>query len=207
MFNPSFGAALGFVVLTFLTSCVTFVIVVFGILLRRKILLWDDQWKETIESTGITIGDFADDLERSFLKVRSTFRLLGFFIVVILALMALVVYVGLIPKPVLEASQVSNSLWLLLLVALSAILPAFVSYAVGTYLAETMLLKANAFAYLVAKEDYREKKAKMQMVEKAKELRAKREALKNAPAAIPGAPPEPAKPAAAPGAPATKAAK
>jgi hypothetical protein len=211
MFNTSLGAALGFVILTFLTSSITFVIVVFGVILRRKILLWDDHWKETIESTGVTIGDFADDLERSFIKVRSTYRLLGFFVIVIVVLMGVVVYAGLIPKPVLEAPQVSSSLWLLLLVALSAILPAFVSYAVGTYMAETMLLKANAFAYLVAKDDYREKKAKMQMVAKAKELRAKREALKNTPAASPGATPEPAKPATAqptpPAGPAAKATK
>lgn len=193
MLNQYLGTALGFLVLTFLTSCITFALVVFGVMLRRKILLWDDQWEENIKSTGVTIADFADDLERSFHKVRGTFRLLGFFLFIIVGLMALVVWAGVMPKPVLGAFQVMSSLWLLLLVALSVILPAFASFGVGTYLAETMLLKANAFAFREAREDYREKKAKMQMVEKAKELRAKRDAMRTAAAAPP--PAEPGKPA------------
>lgn len=191
MFNPSMGAALGFVLLTFLTSSITFAIVVFGIMLRHKILLWDDQWKEKIEETGTSIAEYADGLERSFEKVRSTFRLLGFFLFILVGLMGLVVWAGLAPKPVLGAPQVMGGLWLLILVALSAVFPAFVSFGVGTYLAETMLLKANAFAFREAREDYREKKAKMRMVEKAKELKAKREAARTAAAA----PPEPAQPA------------
>lgn len=193
MLNQYIGSALGFIVLTFMTSTITFVVVVFGVMLRRKILLWDDQWKENVEATGVTIGDFADDLERTFHKIRGTFRLLGFFLFVIVALMGLVVWAGFQPKPELGPFQVMSSLWLLLLVALSAILPALVCFGVGTYLAETMLLKANAFAWRVAREDYQEKKAKMQMVEKAKELRAKREAARNAAAAAP--PPEAGKPA------------
>ena len=188
MFNPSMGAALGFVLLTFLTSSITFAIVVFGVMLRHKILLWDDQWKEKIEESGNSIVEFADGLERSFEKVRSTFRLLGFFLFVLVGLMGLVVWAGLASKPVLGAPQVMGGLWLLILVGLSAIFPAFVSFGVGTYLAETMLLKANAFAFREAREDYREKKAKMRMVEKAKELKAKREAAKAAGAAPPEAP-------------------
>lgn len=175
------GAALGFVLLTFLTSSITFVIVVFGVILRHKILLWDEQWKEKIEDGGTSIAEFADGLERSFEKVRSTFRLLGFFLFVLVVLMGLVVWAGLSSKPVLGAPQVMGGLWLLILVGLSAIFPAFVSFGVGTYLAETMLLKANAFAFREAREDYREKKAKMRMVEKAKELKAKREAARSAP--------------------------
>lgn len=193
MLNQYIGAALGFLILTFLTSCITFIIVVFGVMLRRKILLWDDQWEENIKSTGVSIGDFADDLERTFQKIRGTFRLLGFFLFIIVALMALVVYVGLMPKPALGPFQVMSSLWLLLLVALSVVLPAFASFGVGTYLAETMLLKANAFAWKEAREDYKEKRAKMQMVEKAKELRAKRDSMRAAAAAAP--PPEPGNPA------------
>lgn len=182
------GASIGFILLTFMTSSITFVILVFGIMLRRKILLWDDRWKETIESTGVSIGDFAEDLERSFHKIRGTFRLLGFFLFVIVALMGLVVYAGFLPKPVLGAPQVMSSLWLLLLVALSAVLPAFVSFAVGTYLAETMLLKANAFAFLEARQDFQEKKVKMQMMEKAKEIKAKREAMRTSAAQATEAP-------------------
>jgi hypothetical protein len=180
MLSTSVGAAIGFIILTFMTSSITFVIVVFGVMLRRKILLWDEHWKETIESTGVSIGDFAEDLERSFEKIRGTFRLLGFFLIIIVALMALVVYAGFLPKPELGPNQVMSGLWLLLLVALSVILPAFVSFAVGTYLAETMLLKANAFAFVEARQDYQEKKVKMQMMEKAKELKAKREAMRTA---------------------------
>jgi hypothetical protein len=110
--------------------------------------------------------------------------------------MALVVYAGLLPKPVLGPFQVMSSLWLLILVALSVVLPAFASFGVGTYLAETMLLKANTFAWREAREDYKEKRAKMQMVEKAKEIKAKREAARTAAASAP--PPEPGKPAPAP---------
>jgi hypothetical protein len=192
MLNTSVGAALGFIILTFLTSSITFVIVVFGIMLRRKILLWDDHWKETIESTGVSIGDFAEDLERSFQKIRGSFRLLGFFMIVIVALMGLIVYEGFLPKPVLGAHQVMSGLWLLLLVALSVVLPAFVSFAVGTYLSETMLLKANAFAFLEARENYKEKKVKMQMMDKAKEIKSKREAMRNAAASQPPETPAPA---------------
>lgn len=193
MLNQYIGAAPGFLILTFLTSCITFGIVVFGVMLRSKILLWDDRWKENIESTGVSVADYADDLERTFQKIRGTFRLLGFFVFIIMALMALVVYAGLMPKPALGPFQVMSSLWLLLLVALSVVLPAFASFGVGSYMAETMLLKANAFAFREAREDYKEKKAKMQMVEKAKELRAKRDAARTAAAAAP--PPDAGRPA------------
>ncbi len=178
MHDHSVGAALGFILLTLLTSSITFVIVVFGVILRRKILLWDDRWKETIEQTGESISDFAEDLERTFEKIRSTFRLLGFFLFIIVALMSLVVYTGLQEKPLLGYPQVASSLWLLLLVALSVILPAFVNFGVGTYLTETMLLKANSFAFRDAREEYREKRAKKQMMEKAKEIRTKRDAAR-----------------------------
>ena len=185
MQDHSVGAALGFILLTFLTSSITFVVVVFGVILRRKILLWDDRWKETIEQTGESISEFAEDLERTFHKIRSTFRLLGFFLFVIVALMGLVVYTGLQEKPLLGYPQVASSLWLLLLVALSVILPAFVNFGVGTYLTETMLLKANSFAFRDAREEYREKRAKKQMMDKAKEIRSKREATRAANAAAP----------------------
>jgi hypothetical protein len=185
MLSHSIGSALGFILLTLLTSSVTFVVIVFGVMLRRKILLWDEQWKEKLEQEGIPLQDFADDLERTYEKIRGTFRLLGFFLVVIVALMVLVGYMGILQKPVLGTNQVVSSLWLLSLVALSAVLPAFVNFGVGTYLAETMLLKANYFAAVIAKDDFKEKKVKMQMMEKAKEIRAKRDAMRTAAAAAP----------------------
>ena len=191
MLNHSVGSALGFLVLSFLAWSVTFAFLVFGVMLRRKILLWDDKWKETIEERGTAITDFAEDLERSYEKVRGIFRLLGFFLFVILVLMGFVVYLSLQEKPILGMSQTVSSLWLLSLVALSVVLPAFVNFGVGAYLAETTFLKANAFAYREAKEDAREKRAKMQMMEKAKQLKSQREALKASNATAASAP-EPA---------------
>ena len=113
MLNHAVGSALGFLILSFMTWSITFAFLVFGVMLRRKILLWDDHWKETVEQTGITIGEFAEDLERTYQKVRGTFRLLGFFLVVIAVLMGFVAYLGLLEKPVLGVPQVMSGLWLL----------------------------------------------------------------------------------------------
>jgi hypothetical protein len=95
-------------------------------------------------------------------------------------MMGYVTYLGLLEKPVLGYSQVMSSLWLLSLVALSVILPAFVNFGVGSYFTETMLLKANAFVFRDVQENMREKKMKMRMMEKAKELKAQREAMRAA---------------------------
>jgi hypothetical protein len=92
--------------------------------------------------------------------------------------MVWVVYLGMLEKPVLEVPYVANSLWLLSLVALSVLLPAFVNFAVGTYLAETMMLKVNAFVLNDAKEDFKEKKMKNRIREKAKEYKAQRDAVR-----------------------------
>ncbi len=180
MLNHTVGSALGFLLLSFMTWSITFAFLVFGVMLRRKILLWDDRWKETVEESGNSITEFAEDLERTYEKIRGTFRLLGFFLAVIVILMGFVTYLGLLEKPVLGATQVMSGLWLLSLVALSVILPAFVNFAVGAYFTETMLLKANAFVFRDAKEEAREKKIKMKMMEKAKELRAQRESARAA---------------------------
>ncbi|HEY5037874.1 MAG TPA: hypothetical protein VIJ93_02265 [bacterium] len=178
MLNHSVSSALGFLILSFLTWSITFAFLVFGVILRRKILLWDDQWKEKVEETGVSVSEFAEDLERTYEKMRGTFRLLGFFLAVIVVLMGFVVYLSLQEKPLLGMSQTISSLWLLALVALSVVLPAFVNFALGTYVTETMLLKANAFAYREAKEEVRDKRAKMQMVEKAKQIRSQRDAMR-----------------------------
>ena len=184
------GSALGFILLSFLTWSVTFAVLVFGVMLRRKILLWDDQWKETVEQSGLSLSEFAEDLERTYEKIRGTFRLLGFFLFLIVVMMGFVAYLGLIEKPILGYPQVMSSLWLLSLVALSVILPAFVNFAVGAYFTETMLLKANAFVFKDAREDAREKKAKMKMMEKAREIRAQREATRAAARTAPTPEPE-----------------
>ncbi len=184
------GSALGFILLSFLTWSVTFAVLVFGVMLRRKILLWDDQWKETVEQSGLSLSEFAEDLERTYEKIRETFRLLGFFLLLIVVMMGFVAYLGLIEKPILGYPQVMSSLWLLSLVALSVILPAFVNFAVGAYFTETMLLKANAFVFRDAREDAREKKAKMKMMEKAREIKAQREATRAAARTAPTPEPE-----------------
>ena len=185
MISHSAGTAVGFLVLSFLTWSITFAIVVFGVMLRRKILLWDDNWKETLEENGTSVRDYAEGLDRSFEKVRSTFRLLGFFLLVIVALMVWVGYLnlGFPDRPILGMTQVMSSLWLLALVSLSVIIPAFINFGIGTYVAETMLLKANAFVFRDVKEEMREKRAKIKMVEEAKELKSQREAMRNAKAA------------------------
>ncbi len=194
MLQHTVGSALGFLVLSFLTWSITFAILVFGVMLRRKILLWDANWKETVEQQmGISVREYAEDLERSFEKVRSTFRLLGFFLFVIVVVMGFVVYLGVLDKPVLGPYQVASGLWLLSLVALSVVLPAFINFGMGTYLAETMLLKANTFVFEEVREEMREKKAKLRMMEKAKEIRAQREMMRTA-AAEPAPAPEPPKP-------------
>src|ERR1041385_5928281 len=139
MMSHSAGTAVGFLVLSFLTWSITFAILVFGVMLRRKILLWDDNWKETLEESGTSVKDFAEGLERSFEKIRSTFRLLGFFLLLIVALMVWVGYLnlGFPDRPILGFNQVVSSLWLLSLVALSVIIPAFINFGIGTYVAET----------------------------------------------------------------------
>jgi magnesium-transporting ATPase (P-type) len=178
MLTHSVAGAIGWLILLFLTSSVTFAVVVFGVMLRRKILLWDDEWKQTLQDEGISIPDFADGLERTYEKIRSHMRLLGIFLFVVVAIMVWVVYLGMLEKPVLGVPQVANGLWLLTFVILAVLLPAFLNFAVGTYLAETMMLKANSFVLADAKEDFKEKKMKNRIREKAKEYKAQRDAAR-----------------------------
>jgi hypothetical protein len=183
MVNQEISSSLGFIILSFLTWTITFAVLVFGIILRRKVLFWDGRWKEKIIESGTKIKDYADDLQRTFEKLRGTFRLLGFFLVLILILMGTVIYLGFVQKPILGAPQVMNGLWLLTLIALSVVLPAFVNFGVGLYVTETMVLKANNFAFYDATVDMREKKLRNKALEKAKEIQAQRQAAKqNAPA-------------------------
>lgn len=178
MLNQELSTSLGFIVLSFVTWSITFAVLVFGVILRRKVLLWNNRWKESIEESGTKLKDFAEDLERTFEKLRGTFRLLGVFLVLILILMGVVTYLGFVQKPVLGIPQMTSSLWLLILIALSAILPAFVNFGIGIYITETMLLKTNDFVFFDAKKNMRERKVRIQAMEKVKELKAKREAEK-----------------------------
>jgi type III secretory pathway component EscU len=192
MTNPTVESAIGFFLLSLLTWTVTFTVLVFGVMLRRKILLWDDQWKERIEERGQTVKQYAEDLQMTYEKIRSTYRLLGFFLIVIVALMVGVVYFAMMQKPLLGLPQTMSSLWLLALVTLSALLPAFVNFGVGAYVAETMLLKANAFVYMDVREEHKQRQAKLQFMEKAKQLKAQRESQRAA-AAVEAATPAPAR--------------
>jgi hypothetical protein len=180
MTNPTVESAIGFFLLSLLTWTVTFTVLVFGVILRRKILLWDDQWKEKLEGRGQSIKQYAEDLQMTYEKVRSTYRLLGFFLIVIVAMMVGVVYLAMMQKPLLGLPQTMSSLWLLALVTLSALLPAFVNFGVGAYVAETMLLKANAFVYMEVREENKQRQAKVQFMEKAKQLKAQRESMRAA---------------------------
>ena len=125
-------------------------------------------------------------------KVRSTYRLLGFFLIVIVAMMVGVVYLAMMQKPLLGLPQTMSSLWLLALVTLSALLPAFVNFGVGAYVAETMLLKANAFVYMEVREENKQRQAKVQFMEKAKQLKAQRENMRAAAVQTEAANPAPA---------------
>jgi hypothetical protein len=176
MLGQTVESSLGFIALSFLTWSVTFAVLVFGVILRRKVLLWNEQWKEMVENTGMSMEDFADDLQRTFEKVRSTYRLLGFFLVVLLVLLGSVVYMAFLQKPFLTVPNTANGLWLLILIAISAVMPAFVNFGIGVYIVETMLLKANEFVFEKTREDMKEKKAKIRLAERTKEAKEKRQA-------------------------------
>ncbi len=171
MHTQSVESALGFIVLSFLMWSVTFAVLVFGVILRRKVLLWNDEWKEMIQQTGMTMADFADDLQRTFEKMRGTYRLLGFFLVVLLALLGGLVYMAFMQKPILTVPNTANNLWLLTLIALSVVMPAFVNFGMGVYVTETMLLKANTFLLTDAREEMKEKKVKNRFAERTQEMK------------------------------------
>ena len=202
MMNETLTTAMGYLVLSFIAWSAIFTFVVFGVMLRRKILLWDAQWKETVVEGGVTIQDYADDLDRTHKKVRATFRWLGFFLLIFACLMGGLVYQGFLEKPIVGVTQTMNGLWLLAMLILSVVLPGFVCFGIGSYLVEAMFLKANTFVLADAREEMRERKTKLKMMEQAKIMKEKREATRaaaqaaaaQAAAAKPGAP-APAAPA------------
>jgi hypothetical protein len=79
-------------------------------------------------------------------------------------------------KPFLTVPNTANGLWLLILIAISAVMPAFVNFGIGVYIVETMLLKANEFVFEKTREDMKEKKAKIRLAERTKEAKEKRQA-------------------------------
>jgi hypothetical protein len=175
-----------------LTWFVTFCILAAGTFLKHKILAWDEAWREQVESNGRPLKEFARDFEDSFERIRSTSRVLGGILVVLLLLMGGLLMMTLSAPPLLQMGTTANALWLLALVALSVVLPAYISFSVGRSLSETMLLKANVFLHADDKQEMREKVARIRTMEFAKKIRADRAALMATVAAAKNAPPAPA---------------
>ena len=182
-----------------LTWFVTFCILVAGAFLKHKILAWDQPWREEVENNGRSLKEYAKDFQGSFERIRGTSNVLAGILVVLLVLMGGLLLLTLSSPPVLQMATTANALWLLALVALTVVLPAYVSFSVGRDLSETMLLKANVFLHADDAQEMREKVARIRTMEVAKKIRADRAAALSAAAG-------PAKPAPAAAAPAVAAA-
>jgi hypothetical protein len=181
-----------------LTWFVTFCILAAGTFLKHKILAWDEAWREEVEANGRPLKEFAQDFKDSFERIRGTSRILAFILLVLLLLMGLLLITTFSKPPFLQMSTTANILWLLALVGLAVVLPAYVSFSVGRSLSETMLLKANVFLHADDKQEMREKVARIRTMEFAKKIRADRAALKASVAVAKTAAPAGAAPAAAP---------
>jgi len=160
-----------------LTWFVTFCILAAGTFLKHKILAWDEAWREEVEANGRPLKEFARDFQDSFERIRSTSRVLGLILVGLLLLMGLILVTAFSTPPFLQMSTTANILWLLALVGLAVVLPAYVSFSVGRSLSETMLLKANVFLHADDKQEMREKVARIRAMEFAKKIRADRAAV------------------------------
>lgn len=181
-----------------LTWFVTFCILAIGTFLKHKILAWDESWRQEVESNGRPLKEYAQDFRDSFERIRGTSRILALILVVLLVLMGLVLYQAFHTPPLMGMSTTADILWLLALVGLTVILPAYVSFSVGRNLSETMLLKANVFLHADEKQEIREKVARIRAMEFAKKVRADRAAAAAAAATAKAAPGAPAAAAAAP---------
>jgi hypothetical protein len=184
--------AWAYLLLAALTWFVTFLILVAGAFLKHKILAWDEKWRQEVESNGRPLKEYAKDFGDSFERIRGTSRVLGGILVVLLVLMGVALIFTLSSKPALQMATAANALWLLALVAVAVVLPAYVSFSVGRNLSETMLLKANVFLHADESQEVREKVARIRAMEAAKKIRAMQadnaaKAAKAAPA--PAAPP------------------
>ncbi len=166
-----------------LTWFVTFVILVAGTFLKHKILSWDQNWREAAESGGRPLKEQAKDFEESFTRIRDTSRILGGILVVLLVIMGFLLVFTVTPKPAFQMATTANALWLLALVALAVVLPAYVCFSVGRNLSETMFLKANVFLHADEAQDIREKVARIRAMEAAKKYHAAKTAAAAAPAA------------------------
>jgi hypothetical protein len=157
-----------------LTWFVTFCILAIGTFLKHKILAWDEEWRQEVESNGRPLKEYARDFQDSFERIRGTSRILAGILVVLLLLMGFILFLAFQAPPALGVSTTANILWLLALVGLAVVLPAYVSFSVGRSLSETMLLKANVFLHADEKQEVREKVARIRAMEFAKKIRADR---------------------------------
>ncbi len=191
----------GYLALALLTWFVTFFILIAGAMLKKRILAWDENWLENLEQSGQSIRDYAAEVAGVFDKIRATARILGVALVCLLVLMGVMVVLSFGTPPLFGMHQVANGLWLLALIAMAVVLPAYVSFSVGRNLSEIMLLKANRFIELDDQEDIRQKKARLKGLELARQYKEARTALETAAAKAPPkpeaapapAPPQPAK--------------
>jgi thiosulfate reductase cytochrome b subunit len=178
-------SAAGYLILATLTWFITFIILGAGVFFRRRILSRDEKWKDAMESQGTPLEHYVEDMKASYKKIQSTSRILGGLLFIFLILMGFLLYVGFVHPNILGMRQVMSGLWLLTLLIVAVILPAYVSFAVGRNLSETMLLKANFFIHRNEIQIIKEKRLKQKMTEKAKEIQALRD--KNKTAAVPAA--------------------
>jgi hypothetical protein len=188
----------GYLALALLTWFVTFFILIAGAMLKKRILAWDESWLENLEQSGQSIRDYAAEVAGVFAKIRDTARILGYALVLLLVLMGFMVILSFGTAPLFSMYQVANGLWLLALVAMAVVLPAYVSFSVGRNLSEIMLLKANRFIELDDAEEVRQKKARLKGLEMARQYKEARATAETVTAKVAAAAPAVEKPAAAP---------
>jgi hypothetical protein len=185
----------GYLALALLTWFVTFFILIAAAMLKKRILSWDESWVNDLEQSGQSLRDYAAEVAGVFGKIRATARILGAALILLLILMGILVFFSFGADPLFGMHQIANGLWLLSLVAMAVVLPAYVSFSVGRNLSEIMLLKANRFIEMDDLEEVRQKKARMRGLEMAKQYKEARAAAEaGVVRAAPVAPAAPATP-------------
>lgn len=192
----------GYLALALLTWFVTFFILIAGAMLKKRILSWDEGWVNDLEKSGQSIRDYATEISGVFAKIRDTSRILGAALILLLVVMGVLVFFSFGVSPLFGMHQIANGLWLLSLVAMAVVLPAYVSFAVGRNLSEIMLLKANRFIEMDDREEIRQKRARIKGLEMAKQYKEARAVAEAAPVKVVAPPPQAAAAPATPGKPA-----
>jgi len=164
----------GYLALALLTWFVTFFLLVAAAMLKKRILAWDEGWVENLEQSGQSLRSYVAEVAGVFEKIRYTSRILGGALIFLLVLMGLLVFLSFGSAPLFGMHQIANGLWLLSLIAMAVVLPAYVSFSVGRNLSEIMLLKANRFIELDDQQEFRQKKARMRGLELARQYKEAR---------------------------------